>query len=132
MSHLGNVPAGVLVETVERLVAKMDESDLAAAFARELSTMPPHAFSAFVESTFEAFRDRGESSEDAVEGAGTTIAGIEARDERAVSAYLDYVRSNGGVLKEATVAFVERHPDLAGTLPPALCSAIAERLARVT
>lgn len=132
MSHFGNVPADVLVGTVEKLVAKMDEGDLASAFERNLSTMPGEALDAFVEAIFDAFRARGESSEDAVEAAGTTIAGIERRDGGALGAIVHYARANTGLLKEATTLYVEEHPDLVTALPDALRSAIAERLAHAT
>lgn len=131
MSQFGNVPADVLVGTVEKLVSKMDEAELAAAFSHDLSAMPPDAVAPFVEAMFDAFRDRGESSEDAAEGAGTTIASIQARDKAALTAFVDYARENPGLLKEATTIFVEHHPDLTGALPPALRSAIAERLTNV-
>ncbi len=132
MSQLGNVPADVLVGTVEKLVAKMDETDLATVYERDLSAMPADAFGAFVEAMFDAFRERGESSEDAVEGAGTTLEGIAQRDARAVSALLEYARTNPGLLKEATTLFVEQRPDLVATLPAMLYGAIAERLSPVT
>ena len=132
MSHFGNVPADVLVGTVEKLVSKMDEADLATAFSHDLSTMPPKAANAFVEAMLDAFRDRGESSEDAAEGAGTTIASIQAREAAGLSAFVNYARENPGLLKEATTIFVERHPDLVDALPAVLRSAIAERLTHVT
>ncbi|HZY99520.1 MAG TPA: hypothetical protein VFE36_08095 [Candidatus Baltobacteraceae bacterium] len=126
------MPADVLVGTVEKLVSKMDEADLAAAFSHDLSTMPPEAGAAFVEAMFDAFRDRGESSEDAVEGAGTTIASIQAREDAALKAFVDYARGNAGLLRQATTIFVEQHPDFADALPAVLRSAIAERLTQVT
>lgn len=132
MSLLGNVPADVLVGTVDKLVAKMDESDLAAVYARELRAMPADAFGIFVEALFDAFRDRGESSEDAAEGAGTTLDGIARRDDGAVGALVEYARCNAGLLKEATTLFVEHRPDLVATLPPELYGAIAERLSAAT
>ena len=132
MSHFGNVPADVLVGTVEKLVSKMDEADLATVFERDLSTMPSDAFGAFMEALFDAFRGRGESSEDAVEGAGTTLAGIEQRENGAVTALVAYARTNPGVLKEATTLFVEQRPDLVAALPDVLRSAIAERLTHAT
>ena len=131
MSHFGNVPADELVGTVEKLVSKMDEADLAAAFSHDLSAMPPEALGAFVEAMFDAFRDRGESSEDAAEEAGTTIAEIDRRDGSALRAFVEYARANPGLLKEATTLFVERNPDLTGALPSALRNAIAERLTHV-
>ena len=82
----GNVPADMLAGAVEKLLAKMDETDLAAFYERELSTMPSDVVHAFVEALFTAFRDRGESSEDAAEGAGTTLDAIARRETGAISA----------------------------------------------
>lgn len=131
MSPFGNVPAEVLVGTVEKLVAKMDEADLAVIFERDLATMPAEAFGAFVEAMFDAFRERGESSEDAAEEAGTTLESIEQREPLAVNALLGYARTNPGLLKETTALFVEQRPDLVAALPAMLRTAIAERLAPV-
>jgi hypothetical protein len=126
----GNVPADVLVGAVEKLLSKMDESDVAAYYERELSSMPADALGAFVEAVFTAFRERGESSEDAAEDAGVTLEGIERRDGRAVSAFVAYARANPGLLKEATTLFVEQRPDLVTALPVMLRSALAERLTK--
>ncbi|MGC1381841.1 MAG: hypothetical protein WA814_12560 [Candidatus Baltobacteraceae bacterium] len=124
----GNVPADMLVGAVEKLLAKMDETDLAAHYERELSTMPPDAYSVFVEALFTAFRERGESSEDAAEGAGTTLESIARRDGRAANDLLAYARGNPDLLKEATAYFVEQRPDLVTALPEVLRSALAQRL----
>ena len=131
MSNLGDVPADVLLGTVEKLVAKMDETDLASLYERDLTAMPAEAFGAFVEAMFSAFRERGESSEDAAEGAGTSLERIERRDSEAIAALLRYSRSNFGLFKEATALFVERRPDLVAALPLALRTAIAQRLTGV-
>lgn len=125
----GNVPADTLVGAIEKLLAKMDESDLAALYARELSTMPPDAYRALVESVFTAFRDRGESSEDAAEGAGTTLESIVQREDGAAQALLTYAHSNPALLKEATALFVEQRPELVVALPASIRVALAERLA---
>jgi hypothetical protein len=124
----GNVPADVLVGKVEKILAKMEETDLAAFYQRELLTMPHEVSGAFVEALFEAFRERGESSEDAAEGAGTTLDGIDRRDAAAISALLAYGRSSPDLFKEATTIFVERRPDLIENLPAALRSALAQPL----
>lgn len=128
VSHFGNVPAELLAETVDKVVAKMDEGELATAYERDLPGMPADAYSALVEAMFDAFRGRGESSEDAAEGAGTTIEGIERRDDSAVGAFFAYVRTNPGLLKEATSLFVEERPDLVTALPSTLQTALAQRL----
>lgn len=129
MSQFGNLTSAVLVGAVEKIIAKMDEARLASAFARDLPHMPSAPFDAFLEATFDAFRDRGESSEDAVEGAGTTLERLQRRDPAAVAAFLDYARSNAGVLKEAVGLFVEAHPELTDALPADLREAILARLA---
>jgi len=124
----GNVPAEMLVGAVEKLLAKMNETDLAAFYERELSAMPPEAARTFVESLFAAFRDRGESSEDAAEGAGTTLDGIANADRGAISALLAYARTSPDLLKEATTIFVQQRPDLITALPASIRDALAERL----
>ncbi len=124
----GNVPPDMLVGAVEKLLAKMDEADLAALYERELSSMPSDVVHAFVEALFEAFRDRGESSEDAAEGAGATLEAIASRETGAVVALFSYAQGSPDVLREATALFVERRPDFAESLPPALRDALAARL----
>ena len=128
MSQFGSVPVDVLVSAVEKSVAKMDETELASAFERELSIMPPDAQRVFIEATFDAFRERGESSEDVAEEAGTTLDRIHSGDPAASSALLRYAAANAGAIKDATVAFIEQRPDLAGALPASLRDAIARRL----
>jgi hypothetical protein len=128
----GNVPPDVLAGAVEKLLTKMDETDLAAFYERELSTMPSDVVHAFVEALFMAFRDRGEASEDAAEGAGTTLDGIARRESDAVSALVVYARASPDLLKEATTNFVEQRPDLIALLPGALRDGLAERLTKST
>ena len=125
----GNVPADMLVGAVEKLLAKMDESDLAVLYTRELSAMPKDAYQALIESVFNAFRERGESSEDAAEGAGTTLESIAQRENGAADALLAYARANPDLLKEATALFVEQRPELISALPASLRDALAARLA---
>jgi ABC-type transporter Mla subunit MlaD len=132
VSQLGSVPADVLVAAVEKLVAKLDERDLFGVYERGLPAMSPDAFRAFTEAMFEAFRERGESSEDVAEGAGTTIERIAARDREAVDALVRYAHANSGVLKETTTLFVEHRPELVMALPATLYGAIEQRLSAAT
>ena len=132
VSQLGNIPADVLVGVVEKLVAKMDEAELYRAYAAGWSAMPDFAVGSFTQATFEAFRERGESSEDAAEGAGTTIERIEEGNADAFRALMRYAHQNPGVLKEATALFVRRRPDLVGVLPATLYDAIEQRLSAAT
>ncbi|HVN69129.1 MAG TPA: hypothetical protein VMU38_05735 [Candidatus Binatia bacterium] len=120
----------MLAGAVEKLLAKMDEADLVAFYERELSKMPQDAYPAFVEALFGAFRERGESSEDAAEGAGTTVDAVARRDGVAVTALLRYARENPDLIKEATTEFVAQRPDLIVLLPPVLRDGLAERLTR--
>ena len=108
----------------------MDEADLAVFYERELTSMPPSVAGAFVAALFAAFRDRGESSEDAAEGAGTTLERIEQNEPEALHALLAYARGNPDLLNEATAIFVEQSPELIVTLPVALRNALAERLTK--
>ena len=121
----GNVPPDVLAGAVEKLLATMDETDLAALYERELSAMPSDAVHAFVEALYESFRDRGESSEDAAEEAGTTLDAIASNERSAVGALLRYARTSPNLLKEATALFVERRRDLIGALPEVFRDALA-------
>ncbi|MGR4064034.1 MAG: hypothetical protein ACLQPV_01135 [Vulcanimicrobiaceae bacterium] len=132
MPHFGNVPAETLVDTVEKLVARMDEGELVATLGRESASMPPDALRGLVEVIFHAFRERGESSEDVAEEAGATLQGIAQLEPPAVSALLAYAGANTGVVKEATALFVEHHPQYIEALPSSLRDAIAQRLAGVT
>jgi ABC-type transporter Mla subunit MlaD len=125
----GNVPPEMLAGAVEKLLAKMDETDLADFYERELSAMPSDAAHAFVEALLGAFHDRGESSEDAAEGAETTLDAIAERRPEALAALVRYARANPDLVKEATTAFVERRPDLIAALPATLRDALAARLA---
>jgi hypothetical protein len=126
----GNVPPEMPAGAVEKMLAKMDDSHLAAVFERELPAMPSDAAGAFVEAIFTVFRDRGESSEDAVEGAGTSLDAIARSDAVALAALVAYARTNADLLREATVEFVERRPDLVRTLPSPIRDVLAERLTR--
>jgi hypothetical protein len=125
----GNVPAETLVDAAEKILAKMDEADIAASYEREISRMPSDAFTAFIESIFAAFRERGESSEDAAEEAGTTLEHIEQRQNAAADALLRYARSTPYLLKEATVLFIAQRPELIPALPAAVREPLAAHVA---
>jgi hypothetical protein len=124
----GNVPPDALGGALEKLLAKMDDNDLAILYERELAVMPPDAFHAFVEAMFSVFRERGESSEDAAEGAGVTLENIARRERGASEALIRYARANPDLLKESTALFVQRRPDFVAVLPATLREALAERL----
>src|SRR6202042_2064929 len=128
----GNVPADMLAGAVEELLAKMEETDLPAFFQRALATLPPDVVASFVEAVFTAFRERGESSEDAAEGAGTTLDAIAGGDHDPVAALLRYALESPDLLREATTLFVAQRPDSIAALPPAVRDALGERLTRTT
>lgn len=90
--------------------------------------MPGDARAAFVESIFDAFRDRGESSEDVAEGAATSLERIREGDSGALRALVAYARENPGLLKETLSLFAEHHGEHVDALPSALVDGIAERL----
>lgn len=120
-------PADV-VEAAEKFISKMDDRDLAAAIEQSERTMPHEKRSLLVESIFDVFRRRGESSEDAAEGAGTTLDALAQPDDAAIASLLRYARSHAGLLKEAAMALIEREPAFLGSLPPIMSEGIARKL----
>ncbi|MDQ6823808.1 MAG: hypothetical protein M3Z07_04875 [Candidatus Eremiobacteraeota bacterium] len=96
---------------IAKFISKMDEGDFAAAIAQTEGSMTPVARAALVEAILDAFRERGESSEDAAEGAGTTAEAIAARSPEAVAALLRYAQQSPGLLKEAVIALIELRPE---------------------
>jgi hypothetical protein len=89
--------------------------------------MSPAGRALFVEAIFDAFRHRGESSEDAAEAAGTTLDAI-ARDDSGIQALFTYAKSNPGLLKEAAILLIEQHPEMVSQLAPPISNGIAQRL----
>ncbi|MDP9110614.1 MAG: hypothetical protein M3M96_03145 [Candidatus Eremiobacteraeota bacterium] len=112
----------------EKFIAKMDERDFAVAIAQTERSMSPGARAALVEAILDAFRERGESSEDAAEGAGTTADAIAARSPEAVAALLRYAQQNPGLLKESATTLIEAHPELLSQFSPQLVEGISARL----
>lgn len=129
MSLSGNWSAGALADAAEKSVARLDDAELGAAYARRAETLGDEQLRAMLDALFEAFRDRGEASEDALEDAGTTLALVEAGDRTAVRLFFDYAAASPGLLKEATMLFVERQPADVDALPPLIADAIVGRLA---
>jgi len=128
MSLFGNYAFAQVIEAAEKFISKMDERDLAAAMEQSAQTMVRESRTLLVEAIFDAFRARGESSEDAAEGAGASLDAIARTDSTAVGALIAYARSNAGLLKEAATALIEQHPDVLSQLSPQLSDGIARRL----
>ncbi|HET7814834.1 MAG TPA: hypothetical protein VFL13_10725 [Candidatus Baltobacteraceae bacterium] len=128
MSVFGNHDAAGVAEAAEKFVSKMNESDLNAALEQSEQTMSAHSRALFIEAIFDAFRGRGESSEDAAEAAGTDLASLSNGDESAVRTLIEYAKTNQGLLKEAAVVLIEEHPAIVGELAPALRDGIAAKL----
>jgi hypothetical protein len=110
----------------------MDDAELGAAFLQRSDTMDAADRSALIEAVFDAFRERGEGSEDAAEGAGTTLERITADDGDALRALMRYAQTSPGLLKEATLLCIERRPDSVAHLPPMLVDSITRRLTEAT
>jgi hypothetical protein len=128
MSRFGNVPVDALVDAVEKHVATLDDERLAALLRSGVSDMPESTRGALVESILDSFHERGESSEDAAEGAETPLAAIEACDPAAIGALVGYARANAGLLEDALLRFAEEHRDQLSGLPRALVDGIAGAL----
>jgi hypothetical protein len=128
MPPFGNVPAQTLVDAVEKHVARMDDAALADVLSGGVPAMPQGARRALVASIFDAFRDRGESSEDAAEGANASLDHLEGADAQAVAALVEYARANPGLLKEALAHYAEEHATQLEALPAPLVDGIAGTL----
>jgi hypothetical protein len=128
MSVFGNYASGEVIDAAEKFITKMDERDLASAIEQSERTMSHDARALLVEAVFDAFRQRGESSEDAAEGAGTTLEAISRSDGEAVHKLLAYARENPGLLKEAAIGLVERDTAILDQLSPQITGGIQQRL----
>lgn len=128
MSVFGNFASAQVVEAAEKFISKMDEGELASAIERSEQTMSEQGRTLLVEAIFDAFRQRGESSEDAAEGAGTTLEAIQRYESDAVQKLLSYARANPGLLKEAAVGLIEREPAVLSQFSPEITGGIAKRL----
>jgi hypothetical protein len=128
MPLFGNWSADALVGAAEKCIAKMDDADLARALVVRSDVSNTQDRDALLETVFDAFRDRGESSEDACEGAGTTLDELRSGNHAALVTLLDYARQSPGVLKEALTLLVERQPASINDLPPELVESISRRL----
>ncbi len=128
MSVFGNYAWVEVIDAAEKFISKMDERELASAIEQSERTMSSSGRTLLVEAVFDAFRQRGESSEDAAEGAGTTIEAISRHDATAVGKLLEYARANPGLLKEAAIGLVEREPALLAQLPREITGGIEQKL----
>ncbi len=127
MSGFDNFSADALVDAAERVIASFDDAFLEQVF-RDADSMDGACRTALIDSIFDAFRERGESSDDAAEGAGTTVDAIMSHDAAALRNLFAYAGASAGLLKEATAIFVEEHPDLVGGLPKPIVDAVSRQL----
>lgn len=128
MSVFGNYASAEVVEAAEKFISKMDERDLAAAIEQSEQTMSSDARAQLVEAVFDAFRHRGESSEDVAEAAGTPLEALTRGVQAAVLSLLAYARTNPGLLKDAATALIERSPGILEELAPEISDGVARRL----
>ena len=131
MSGFGNYASAQVVDAAEKFINKMDERDLASAIEQSERTMTADGRTLLVEAVFDAFRSRGESSEDAAEGAGTSLDAIARRDHQAMRSLIQYAATNPGLLKEAATALIEREPQVVSQLAPQIANGIAARLSKI-
>lgn len=128
MSQMDDIPPPLLADAMEKLVSKMDERELATVLGLHVNDMSPAARDALVEAIFDVFRDRGESSEDAAEGAGTSLEALHRHEGGAVNALLAYGVESTGVVKAAMEIYAEEHSDKIEMLPSQLVARLHERL----
>jgi len=128
MSHFENFGAAEVLDAADKFISKMDEGELRSAIAQSERTMAGAVRQALVESILDAFRQRGESSDDVAEGAGTTVESFDGNAGKGMDALLQYAVANPGLLREATSLFIENHQQYIEQLGPAVTDGIAARL----
>ncbi len=128
MSVFGNYASGEVIDAAEKFISKMDEHELASAVEQSERSMSADGRRLLVEAVFDAFRQRGESSEDVAEEAGTSLEAIGRHEPDAVQELLVYARANPGLLKEAVIGLVEREPAVLAQLSPEITGGIRRRL----
>lgn len=129
MSLFGAHSPSDVAEVAEKFISKMDERNLADVIASHQAEMPAQGRCALVESILEAFRGRGESSDDVAEAAHTTLEAMQRGDVTAVASLLTYVAANTGLLKEAATTLIENDPAMLAQLPGSLLAGISAKLA---
>lgn len=117
-----------VIDAAEKFIGKMDEGELASAIEQSERTMSADGRALLVEAIFDAFRQRGESSEDAAEEAGTSLEAIQRYESDAVRKLLAYARTNQGLMKEAAVGLIEHEPEMLAELPPEIAAGIRKRM----
>ncbi|MDQ6930274.1 MAG: hypothetical protein M3126_06385 [Candidatus Eremiobacteraeota bacterium] len=120
---------GNVAEVAEKFIARMDERNLADEIGLHQAAMPAQGRCALVESIFDAFRHRGESSEDVAEAVGAPLDAMQRGDVPAVALLLAYVQQNTGILKEAATALIENDPSMLSHLPGTIVQGISAKLA---
>ena len=129
MSLFGSYSPSAVVDVAEKFISKMDERRLADDIAATQATMSLDGRKALVESILEAFRGRGESSDDVAEASQTSLEAMQSGDVHAVSALLAYVQQNTGLLKEAASLLIENDPQMVAHLPSTILAGISAKLA---
>jgi|SRR5579884_1910841 len=128
MSAFGQFASEQVFDAAEKFITKMDEGALASAIEHSERTMNAQGRTLLVEAIFDAFRQRGESSEDAAEASGAPLEAILRYDRDAVHRLLAYARANAGLLKEAAIGLIERAPQMLDQLSPEITGGIHRRL----
>ena len=129
MSLFGAYSPGDVADAADKFISKMDERQLAAEIWGHYAAMPAAGRRALVEAILDAFRGRGESSDDVSEATGAGIEAMRDGELSAVEALLHYAKQNTGLLKEAAMTLCEEHPDMLVHLPDAVVRGISAKLA---
>jgi hypothetical protein len=131
MSLFARYGADALADAAEKCTAAMGDVELGAALVDRATALDSGGRATVADAIFAAFRERGESSDDAVEGAGTTLQQIESGDARALESLVLYAQTSPGLLREAITQYEELHPDHVGELPPVLLDGMSARLTQL-
>lgn len=128
MSPFGAHSPADVAGAADKFISKMDERELAAQIASHYAQMPVEGRRVLVESILDAFRHRGESSDDVSEATGAGVDAMRDGELSALEALLHHAKQNTGLLKEAAMTLCEEHPEMLHHLPHAVVQGIAAKL----
>jgi len=128
VSIFGAHDAAAIADAADKFISKMDEDALLRALQEHVSHISDAGRISLADSMLDAFRGRGESSEDVAEACGVHIDSVRAGDAAAFTLLLRYAAENNGLVKEAVASFVETQPERLRELPAVIVDGITARL----
>jgi hypothetical protein len=126
-----NAPSAQQIQGAVEHMRQMDPNELVDQLKASVGSMNPSSLSSLGQQLLQTFTNHQSYNGDgaqAAQEAGTSEQEVASGRPGAVSAIIDYARSNPQILQAATTAFTERNPQALKDLAPGLLSGIMQRL----